>query len=78
MPVHDAVAVAHVIDPTLLEMNDCGVVVDTGPELSRGRTTWTSGAAPAGSRASHVAVAIDAERFLELLVERIALLGQAA
>ena len=37
-PVHDAVAVAQVIDPTLLETTDCGVVIDTGPELSRGRT----------------------------------------
>ena len=30
-PVHDAVALAHVIDGTLLEIKDCGVIVDTGP-----------------------------------------------
>jgi inosine-uridine nucleoside N-ribohydrolase len=74
-PVHDAVAVAHVIDGTLLETTHCGVIVDTGPELSRGRTyvdRWGS----AGWRPNcHVAVDIDAERFLELLVERIARLG---
>jgi inosine-uridine nucleoside N-ribohydrolase len=69
-PVHDAVAVAHVIDPTLLETVYRGVVVDTGPEPSRGRThvdlrgdRWQANA--------HVAVGIDAERFLALLVERI-------
>ena len=37
-PVHDAVAVAHVIDDGILETRRCGVRVDTGPELSRGRT----------------------------------------
>jgi inosine-uridine nucleoside N-ribohydrolase len=74
-PVHDALAVAHVIDRSLLETTDCGVIVDTGPELSRGRTyvdRWGS----AGWRANcHVAVDIDAERFLELLIERIGQLG---
>jgi len=74
-PVHDAVAVAHVIDETLLETVDCGVIVDTGPELSRGRTyvdRWGS----AGWRPNcHVAVDIDSERFLGLLVERVARLG---
>jgi inosine-uridine nucleoside N-ribohydrolase len=73
-PVHDAVAMAHVIDPTLLETVYRGVVVDTGGELSRGRThvdlrgrTWAPNC--------HVAIDIDAERFLTLLVERISSLG---
>jgi inosine-uridine nucleoside N-ribohydrolase len=72
-PIHDAVAVAHVIDPTLLETRHCGVRIDTGQELSRGRTyvdlrgSWAPNC--------HVAVGIDAERFLELLIERIGSLG---
>src|SRR5262249_25568477 len=73
-PIHDAVALAHVVDGSLLDTVHCGVVLDTGPELSRGRTHadlrrvhW-----PANC---HVAVGIDAERFLSLLVERIAALG---
>jgi inosine-uridine nucleoside N-ribohydrolase len=74
-PVHDAVAVAHVIDGMLLSTRHCGVVVDTGPELSRGRTNAdvrnTTGWAPN----CHVAIGIDAERFLELLIERISALG---
>ncbi len=73
-PVHDAVALAHVIDPTLLETVHRGVKVDIGPELSRGRThvdlrgdDWEPNC--------HVAVAIDADRFLALLIERISSLG---
>src|SRR5207247_4127415 len=37
-PVHDAVAVAHVAQPGLVQTVDRGVRIDTGPELSRGRT----------------------------------------
>ena len=74
-PVHDAVALAHVIDETLLDLKDCGVKVDTGPELSRGRTyvdLWGT----AGWRPNcHVAMDIDSERFLEFLLERIIRLG---
>jgi inosine-uridine nucleoside N-ribohydrolase len=72
-PVHDAVALAQVIDATLLETRHCGVTVDTGPELSRGRTyvdlrgRWAPNC--------HVALQIDSERFLELLVQRISSLG---
>jgi inosine-uridine nucleoside N-ribohydrolase len=74
-PVHDAVAVAQVIDPTLLELRDCGVVVDTGPELSRGRTYVDLWGQAGWAANCHVAVGVDSERFLELLIERIARLG---
>jgi inosine-uridine nucleoside N-ribohydrolase len=70
-PVHDAVAVAHVIDGTLLTTIDCGVEVDTGGELSRGRTNadrWGRMGWPANC---HVAVDVDVERFFTLLIERI-------
>ena len=73
-PVHDAVALAHVVDPTLLETTHCGVVVDTGPELSRGRTHVDLRSAVWGPNC-HVAVDIDADRFLTLLTERISALG---
>jgi purine nucleosidase/pyrimidine-specific ribonucleoside hydrolase len=73
-PVHDAVALAHVIDPTLLQTVHRGVRVDTGPELPRGRTHvelkgqhWEPNC--------HVATGIDADRFLALLTERISSLG---
>jgi inosine-uridine nucleoside N-ribohydrolase len=75
VPVHDAVAVAHLIDPALLELYDCGVKVDTGGELSRGRTyvdLWGQAGWPPNC---HVAADIDAERFFDLLLERIGALG---
>jgi pyrimidine-specific ribonucleoside hydrolase len=74
-PVHDAVAVAHVIDPTLLTTRHCGVLIDTGPEPSRGRTYVDLHRATGWVPNCHAAVAIDAERFLELLITRISALG---
>jgi pyrimidine-specific ribonucleoside hydrolase len=74
-PVHDAVAVAHVIDDTLLGLKYCGVIVDTGPELSRGRTYVDRWGSAGWQPNCHVAVTIDSGRFLELLIQRIAGLG---
>jgi inosine-uridine nucleoside N-ribohydrolase len=74
-PVHDAVALAHVIDGTLLTTKHCGVIVDTGPELSRGRTHVDLWGLAAWEPTCHVAVGIDSERFLELLTTRISALG---
>ena len=70
-PIHDAVAVAHVARPDLLETLQRGVRIDSGPEPGRGRTyvdlwrrtTWEPNA--------YVAVDIRAEDFLDLLVERL-------
>ncbi|MGA2012711.1 MAG: nucleoside hydrolase, partial [Solirubrobacteraceae bacterium] len=75
IPVHDAVALAHVIDPTLLVTTRCGVVADTGTGLSRGRTHVDRWGQMGWPDNCEVAVGIDAERFLELLVERISALG---
>ena len=74
-PVHDACAVAQVIAPELIETRTCGVRIDTGGELSRGRTNvdrWDRMGWEPNCRA---AVDIDAEGFLELLVERVAGIG---
>jgi inosine-uridine nucleoside N-ribohydrolase len=71
-PIHDAVAMAHVIDATLLRTSRCGVRVDTGPELSRGRTHVDLHGAAGWEPNCDVAVGIDSERFLELLVSRLA------
>jgi inosine-uridine nucleoside N-ribohydrolase len=74
-PIHDAVALAHVIDDTLLETVHCGVIVDTGPELSRGRTHVDLRGNMGWTPNCHVAADIDPERFLELLISRVAALG---
>lgn len=74
-PVHDACAMAYVIDATLLQTVECGVRVDTGSELSRGRTNVDRYGHMGWEPGCQVALEIDAERFLELLVERISRLG---
>jgi inosine-uridine nucleoside N-ribohydrolase len=76
-PVHDAVALAHVIDGSLLTTELCGVLVDTGPGPSRGRTHVDLRRQMDWSPARHVATEIDAGRFLTLLVERIAALDRS-
>jgi inosine-uridine nucleoside N-ribohydrolase len=70
-PIHDAVAVAHVARPDLVETVERGVKVDTGPDLSRGRTyvdLWRRARWEPNAR---VAVDIHAADFLDLLVERL-------
>ena len=75
-PIHDAVAVAHVIDPTLLDTKHCGVVIDNGGELSRGRTHVDLRGRPGWTPNCDVALGIDSERFLELMISRISALGE--
>jgi inosine-uridine nucleoside N-ribohydrolase len=70
-PIHDAVAIAHVARPDLLETFERGVKVDTGAELSRGRTYVDVWRRTGWEPNAHVAVDIDADAFLDLLVERL-------
>jgi inosine-uridine nucleoside N-ribohydrolase len=70
-PIHDAVAVAHVIRAGLVKTEHLNTEIEVESELCRGRTVvdvWRrSGREPN----SQVAVDIDADGFLELLIERI-------
>jgi inosine-uridine nucleoside N-ribohydrolase len=63
------------MDGTLLETKHRGVIVDTGPEPSRGRTHVDLWGRAGWEPNCHVAVNVDAVRFLELLVARIGGLG---
>ena len=74
-PVHDAVAVAHVIRGDLVTTTDRGVVVDTGGELSRGRTYVDLWGRAGWAPNAHVAVDIDGQGFVDFLVDRLASLG---
>ena len=74
-PIHDAVAVAHLIRPGLVETRHRNVEVEWESELCRGRTVvdlWRRTDRPSNA---HVGVDLDAEGFFDLLVERIASLG---
>jgi inosine-uridine nucleoside N-ribohydrolase len=71
-PIHDAMAVAHVIDPTLVTTVDCNISIETKSEFCDGRTVvdrWHATDLPRNAKAG---IDVDADRFLELLVERIA------
>ena len=74
-PIHDAVALAHVIDSSLVETRHRNVEVELESELCRGRTVVDLWRRTARQPNAHVGVELDVDRFFDLLVERIATLG---
>jgi inosine-uridine nucleoside N-ribohydrolase len=70
-PIHDAVAVAHVLDSGLVETLERNVEIDTESELCRGRTVVDVWRRTAREPNAHVGVEIDSEGFLGLLIERL-------
>jgi inosine-uridine nucleoside N-ribohydrolase len=70
-PIHDAVAVAHVIRDDLLTTKNLNTEIDVESELSRGRTVVDLWRRTQREPNSHVAVDIDADDFLDLLIERL-------
>jgi pyrimidine-specific ribonucleoside hydrolase len=73
-PIHDAMAVAHMVDPSLLETVHCNVEIETASRFCDGRTVVDRWHATSGTRNAHVGVDVDAGRFLDLLHDRIATL----
>jgi purine nucleosidase len=70
-PIHDAVAVAHVIRDDLVKTEHLNTEIDVESELCRGRTVvdvWRRSGRDANS---HVGVDIDSDGFLDLLIERL-------
>jgi len=73
-PIHDALAVAEVIDPALVTALECNVEIETASQFCDGRTVVDRWHVTDRPRNARVGVDVDAERFLELLVERISAL----
>ena len=74
-PIHDAVAVAHLVRPDLVETRHRSVEVEVESELCRGRTVvdlWQRTDRPPNAQ---VGVTLDPDAFFDLLVERIGSLG---
>jgi pyrimidine-specific ribonucleoside hydrolase len=70
-PIHDAVAVAEVIDPTLVTKLPRNIEVEVESELCRGRTVvdlWRRTERPANAA---VGVDLDTDGFFALLLERL-------
>lgn len=70
-PVHDALAVAHVIDPLILRTTQLNVELDVTQGPCRGRTVVDQLRRTDRPANVHVAVDVDADRFIDLLTSRI-------
>jgi inosine-uridine nucleoside N-ribohydrolase len=74
-PIHDALALAYVLRPDLLETKDVNVRVETESELCRGRTVADVWRRTGLEPNAHVAVEVNSHEFMELLLERLESLG---
>ena len=74
-PIHDAVAVAHLIRPGLVETRHRSVEVELESELCRGRTVVDLWKRTERTPNVHVGVGLDVDAFFDLLVERMGSLG---
>jgi inosine-uridine nucleoside N-ribohydrolase len=70
-PIHDAVAVAHVFRPELVQTEHRHVGIETASELNRGRTVVDLWRRTGDAANAHVGVGIDTRAFVELLLERL-------
>jgi inosine-uridine nucleoside N-ribohydrolase len=75
-PMHDPVAVAHVLRPGLVDVRHAFITVDCGWDQGRGRTNvdWRGregGSPPNGE----VGLGIDPDVFARLVIERVTSLG---
>jgi pyrimidine-specific ribonucleoside hydrolase len=70
-PVHDALAVAYVIDPTLVGTEDLFVEIDVTQGPARGRTVVDQLKRLGQPANAHVALDVNAAGFIDLLTERI-------
>lgn len=76
-PIHDAVTVAHLALPDLVQTIAYRVDVETTSELTRGRTVVDLHGLTGRPPNAEVGVAIDRPRFIDLLVEAVAKVGAA-
>ncbi len=74
-PIHDAIALATLIRPELVELRHRNVEIELDSELCRGRTVVDLWNRTERAPNTHVGVALDSRAFFELLVERIAAFG---
>ena len=70
-PIHDAVAVAHVLRPDLVPTEHRHVAIERDSELTRGRTVVDLWRRTGVEPNAHVGVGVDGEAFVELLLERL-------
>jgi purine nucleosidase len=69
-PIHDAVAVASVIDPSLVKTREARVEIETAGRLTRGMTVVDFNAT-SDTRPHHVGVDLDVELFWDLVLSAV-------
>jgi inosine-uridine nucleoside N-ribohydrolase len=70
-PVHDALAVAHVIRGDFVETRHRHVLIDIGPEPGRGRTYVDLWKRTGNEPNAHVGVDVDGSGFIDFLIQRL-------
>jgi inosine-uridine nucleoside N-ribohydrolase len=75
-PIHDAVALAQVFRPDLVQTEHRHVAIECGSELTRGRTVVDLWRRTANEPNAHVGVDVEGEAFVELLLERLPMLDK--
>jgi inosine-uridine nucleoside N-ribohydrolase len=70
-PVHDALAVGHVIRPDFLTTLHRPVLVDMGPQPGRGRTYVDLWSRTGNEPNAYVGVDVDGPGFIDFLIERL-------
>ena len=76
-PLHDPVTVAHLIDPTLLEIVDAHVAIELHGTHTRGATACDRFGVTGQAPNARVAIGIDADRFWDLVLDAVDRLGRA-
>lgn len=74
-PIHDAVAIAHLIDPTLVTTVTANVQIELQSELCVGRTVVDRWHVTDRTPNCHVGLGIDRDRFVTLLMDRLSALA---
>jgi pyrimidine-specific ribonucleoside hydrolase len=70
-PIHDAVALAFVFRPDLVQTERRHVAIECASELNRGRTVVDLWQRTGQEPNAHVGVGVDGRAFVELLLERL-------
>lgn len=73
---HDSLAVAAVIDPSLIQTRSLHVAVETEGRLTAGMTVVDVDGVGGGTPTADVALGVDRDRFTRLLVDRLAALDR--
>ena len=75
-PVHDPVAVAHVIDPTVVTGTAAPMQIEVESEITRGATVIDLDHRTSWGPPVHVATTLDQQRFWDMLIDAIDVLGR--